>query len=188
MEELLEKVREYADQAHGGQTRKYSSDRYIVHPIRVMNICHNFTKDVCILSAALLHDVLEDTSVKPHEMKQFLLSIMEPPNAERTMKLVVELTDVYVKKDYPQWNRHKRKEMELKRLVGSSADSQTIKYADILDNCREIVQHDRQFAKLFLNECRKILHQLDRGDQELRQQALASVEEGLSLLKTQYSG
>ena len=71
---ILEEVKSFASEAHGEQKRKYTPEPYIVHPIRVMEICKKYTDDVRILSAALLHDVLEDTSVTEKEMFQFLNS------------------------------------------------------------------------------------------------------------------
>ena len=53
MNETLEKVKQYADEAHGSQMRKYTPQRYIVHPIEVMEICSEYTNDLCILAAAL---------------------------------------------------------------------------------------------------------------------------------------
>ncbi|MGN6567929.1 MAG: hypothetical protein ACTHJ0_08255 [Flavipsychrobacter sp.] len=35
----LEEVIAFADKAHGSQMRKYTPERYIVHPIRVMELC-----------------------------------------------------------------------------------------------------------------------------------------------------
>ncbi len=63
MDKVLEKVKEFADNAHGDQMRKYTPDRYIVHPIRVMEICREYDSRLPVLAAALLHDVLEDTKV-----------------------------------------------------------------------------------------------------------------------------
>ena len=156
MEEKLEKVRDLAENAHGNQKRKYTAERYIVHPVRVMETCSRFTTDLCILAAALLHDVLEDTPVRKNDLEAFLLTLMNAEMATRTMQLVIELTDVYVKKDFPDINRRTRKSKEFLRLDKTSADSQTIKYADIIDNTREIVQYDPDFAKVFVYECRQI--------------------------------
>ncbi|MDF2448383.1 MAG: metal-dependent phosphohydrolase [Bacteroidota bacterium] len=71
MEIILDQIREFADKAHGEQMRKYTPGRYIVHPIRVMNTCKRVTYDICILAAALLHDVLEDTAIHGNEMEVF---------------------------------------------------------------------------------------------------------------------
>jgi (p)ppGpp synthase/HD superfamily hydrolase len=183
MEKILEAIREYADRSHGEQMRKYTPERYIVHPVRVMNTCREYTDDITMLAAALLHDVLEDTPVTTEEMLDFLKTQMSPQQAQRTLDLVIELTDVYVKSAFPKLNRRQRKGKELERLTVSSPDSQTIKYADIMDNCSEIVQYDRDFARVFLSECRATLLKLDKGNPDLYKRALDRVEQGLKELK-----
>jgi (p)ppGpp synthase/HD superfamily hydrolase len=60
-EKILAAITDFADIAHGSQMRKYTPERYIVHPARVMRLCQEYTDDVTVLAAALLHDVLEDT-------------------------------------------------------------------------------------------------------------------------------
>jgi (p)ppGpp synthase/HD superfamily hydrolase len=123
MKNILDTITAFADKAHGDQMRKYAPDRYIVHPVRVMKTCARVTDDVSILAAALLHDVLEDTPVQKKELEDFLKTVMDPQTAERTVQLVVELTDVYVKKDFPKLNRRTRKAKELLRLEQTSPDS-----------------------------------------------------------------
>jgi (p)ppGpp synthase/HD superfamily hydrolase len=183
MEDVIKLVTEFADKAHGDQKRKYTPDRYIVHPIRVMNICKRVTNDPCILAAALLHDVIEDTTVTEKDMHVFLQSILSEEDALRTLQLVVDLTDVFTKENYPHLNRKKRKEKELERLMNTSADSQTIKYADIIDNASEIISHDRSFAGVFLRECRNNLMHLDKGNEVLYKEAINTVNKGLGELK-----
>lgn len=185
MDEVLKQVRNFADQAHGDQTRKYSPDRYIVHPTRVMEICRQYTNDRAVLSAALLHDVLEDTPVKKESIEDFLQTIMDHNDAQRTIKLVVELTDIYTKKNFPGWNRRKRKAKEVERMEKTSAESQTIKYADILDNCGEIAENDPDFANTFLSECRNLLKTMTKGNSELRQRAIDTVDATMAQLKKQ---
>lgn len=182
METILEKVRDFADAAHGEQTRKYSTDRYIVHPVRVMETLRDYNASQPMLAAALLHDVLEDTPVTPIEMLLFLKSVMAEQEAEQTFRMVNELTDVYITTSYPQWNRRVRKDKELERVVKISAESQTIKYADILDNSTEIVKHDPGFAQRYLLESKSILQKAIKGDPELRKLALNVVNRGLSEL------
>ncbi|RYY82901.1 MAG: HD domain-containing protein, partial [Chitinophagaceae bacterium] len=63
MDPFLRQVLAFADNAHGGQLRKYSPDRYIVHPLRVMELLEARGAGRVQLAAALLHDVLEDTRV-----------------------------------------------------------------------------------------------------------------------------
>ncbi|HWV72993.1 MAG TPA: HD domain-containing protein [Pseudosphingobacterium sp.] len=179
-EQIIEQIKSFADQAHGDQKRKYTPDRYIVHPIRVMEICREYTKDVTILAAALLHDVLEDTETSEAELLAFLKTVMPLKDASRTLALVVELTDVYIKSNYPKWNRAKRKQMEAQRIAQTSRDSQTVKYADIMDNALEILPYDRDFGKKFLQECRSLLAVAKKGNPVLRDRALNVVNDGLA--------
>lgn len=179
MNAILQQVRDYADAAHGSQMRKYTPDRYIVHPVRVMELCAAYTNDLPVLAAALLHDVLEDTPVTKDEMHRYLLSVMSQQEAAKTTQLVVELTDVYIKANYPQWNRKKRKEEERERIRKTSPDAQTIKYADILDNCSEIIVHDPSFATVFLRECKKILAVIPNGHAALYQKAKAALQKAM---------
>jgi len=181
MEEILKQVEAFADRAHGNQTRKYTPDRYIVHPVRVMEICRRYTSSLPVLSAALLHDVLEDTPVTKGEIYDFLSTVMSKEEALQTIELVVELTDVFIKKAYPQWNRKKRKEQESDRIALTSPDAQTIKYADIIDNSKEIIQYDEDFGPKFLKECRNLLKRINKGNPELYQVAIKTVDENLKL-------
>jgi (p)ppGpp synthase/HD superfamily hydrolase len=179
MDLLLQKVKDFADKAHGDQTRKYSPERYIVHPVRVMELCQKHTDSLPVLAAALLHDVLEDTNRTKAELQQFLASVMDEGDAAQTLKLVVELTDVYTKARYPRWNRRKRKITEAARIEKTIAESQTIKYADIIDNSREIVVQDPQFAGLFLFECKQLLKKIPHGNAALYNEAIETVTNGL---------
>jgi (p)ppGpp synthase/HD superfamily hydrolase len=183
MDQVLEKIKDFADRAHGEQTRRYSADRYIVHPVRVMKICRQHTQDLAILSAAILHDVLEDTDVRKDEMADFLREVMEHSQAERTLKFVIELTDIYVKANYPKWNRRKRKNKEADRLEKVSPEAQTIKYADIIDNSGEIATHDPDFALKYLDEASWLLHKMTKGNKQLRERALETVKAEKEMLK-----
>lgn len=175
MQEILNKVKDFADKSHGNQLRKYTPDRYIVHPVRVMEICSEYTSELPVLAAALLHDVLEDTPVTPTTLSEFLLTVMSPTDAGKTMQLTVELTDVYVRKNYPQWNRRTRKAYERTRMEQISADAQTIKYADILDNCLEIPPTETDFAEMYMRESRQLLKSIPKGHQKLYEKALSAV-------------
>jgi (p)ppGpp synthase/HD superfamily hydrolase len=182
MEDTLKNIIDFADQAHGEQMRKFTPERYIVHPIRVMEICKEYTDDITILAAALLHDVLEDTPVTKEKIHEFLVKVIDKEDAVKTVTLVEELTDIYIKSDYPQWNRRKRKAKEAERLGKTSADSQTVKYADIIDNSTEIVNHKTDFAHVYLFESKALLKRMTQGDQRLYQRALETVDKCIEQL------
>ena len=104
---------------------------------------------------------------------------MSEKDAAQTTHLVAELTDVYTKSTYPRWNRRKRKAKEAERIEKTSADSQTIKYADIIDNCKEIATEDPDFAGVFLRECKMLLKKISKGNTDLYKEAIVTVEECL---------
>lgn len=184
MEEILNSIKEFTDKAHGNQMRKYTPERYIVHPVRVMELLKDYTNDITVLAAALLHDVLEDTPVSADEIKNFLKTLLNQEQAERTLMLTQELTDEYIKEKYPQWNRRKRKEKEVERLAAVSPDAQTIKYADIIDNCKEIVRYDTGFAPKFISECSTMLKKMKKGNEDLYCIATKTIEEANAALRS----
>jgi (p)ppGpp synthase/HD superfamily hydrolase len=181
--DVLANIEEFARQAHGDQQRKFVDEPYIMHPIRVMQLCREYTADLPVLSAALLHDVLEDTAVTKEDLSTWLSGVMPMEAARSTLNLVVELTDVYVKKDYPKWNRRKRKQAEAERMSKVSAAAQTIKYADIIDNSLDISNSSSDFKHKFLYECRTLLKVMDKGDPELRLRAQTTVNSFLEEVK-----
>ena len=75
-----------------------------------METVRGFNDDVAVLAAALLHDVLEDTPVKAHEIELALLAVMDADDVRRTIRFVIELTDIFIKKDFPRLKRSLRKE------------------------------------------------------------------------------
>ncbi len=179
MNTILEKIKNFAAAAHEGQKRKYVDEPYVNHPIRVSEYCQGFSKDLSIAAAAILHDVLEDTAVTPQEMNSFLMSIMSDGEARHTMRLVKDLTDVYTHSAYPEMNRRWRKEKECDRLCKIHPDAQTIKYADIIDNCNDIAGSGDDFAAAYLNECKKLLQRITKGNAGMYKEAIHTVEAGL---------
>lgn len=173
---VLKKIEAFANNAHGSQTRKYTADPYIVHPVRVMEKCQTVTSDLAVLAAAILHDVLEDTPTSKKEIEQFLLTVLSPEEAYRAVKYVEELTDIFTRENFPKLNRRVRKQREAERLALVSPDAQTVKYADILDNT-DVTFNDPDFARTYLREARHLLVVMTRGNDLLRQQAFNRVEE-----------
>jgi GTP pyrophosphokinase len=65
---LVERAFEFSETAHRGQFRK-SGEPYITHPLAVASILSQWRLDAEGLAAALLHDVMEDTSVTRNELE-----------------------------------------------------------------------------------------------------------------------
>jgi len=146
-------VLEFATKAHEGQKRKYTGDDYIIHPITVSLMVQDNGGDQNMVLAALLHDVLEDTTVTHEELRTFLYKTLSNSiDAEDVLQLVVDLTDVYTAEAFPDLNRKKRKQEEAFRLAYSSKRAKQIKAEDIKHNSESITKHDPKFAKVFLEE------------------------------------
>jgi GTP pyrophosphokinase len=65
---LVERAFAFSEHAHQGQFRK-SGEPYITHPLAVASILSQWRLDAQGLAAALLHDVMEDTSVTKTEIE-----------------------------------------------------------------------------------------------------------------------
>jgi len=66
---LVERAFATADAAHAGQKRK-SGEPYITHPIAVAGILADMGFDAASVSAALLHDVIEDCGVSREQIEK----------------------------------------------------------------------------------------------------------------------
>ena len=153
---MFEKAYEFAKAAHESinQTRKYTGEPYMVHIDDVIKILRDAgIDDDTILSAAALHDVVEDVG---------------PPNAEyegpyslaqicrnfgvNIAFVVFELTNQFTSNYYPSLNRKARKQLETERLKQFSYDAKLIKLADIISNTKGLATLDPDFAAVYLRE------------------------------------
>jgi GTP diphosphokinase / guanosine-3',5'-bis(diphosphate) 3'-diphosphatase len=130
-EDLLqvESAYQFSEAAHEGQFRK-SGEPYISHPLAVANILAQWHLDSQALTAALLHDVMEDTSVTKTEIsRQF-------------GKPVADLVDGVSKLDKIEFESHAEAQAEnfRKMLLAMARDVRVIliKLADRLHNMRTL--------------------------------------------------
>jgi (p)ppGpp synthase/HD superfamily hydrolase len=160
---MIEKARIFATAAHSavGQLRKYTYEPYIVHPAEVASIIDNLEGATTeMVTAAWLHDVVEDTGVTNEIIKQEF--------GEKVAELVGWLTDVSRPE---QGNRATRKAIDRAHTAMAPADAQTIKLADLISNTRTIVKCDPDFAKTYLAEKRLLLEVMTKGDPVLMRMA-----------------
>ncbi|MDU4960642.1 MAG: bifunctional (p)ppGpp synthetase/guanosine-3',5'-bis(diphosphate) 3'-pyrophosphohydrolase [Sporomusaceae bacterium] len=67
--DFLQRVFRFAEAAHQGQKR-VSGEEYICHPLGVAKILADLQIDIITISAAMLHDVVEDTSVTLEDIEK----------------------------------------------------------------------------------------------------------------------
>jgi hypothetical protein len=153
---------------HDGQLRKYTEEPYHTHLYNVAKIIAAHTSIRNSVEVALCHDLFEDTGCTFPILFEALLSFKyDIDDAILICNCTVELTDVFTKKDFPSMNRAKRKMCEASRLHNISRVSQTVKYADILDNMESIAEHDKRFYLTYLEEKKAILEGMYQGHQLL---------------------
>ena len=68
-EELIKKAYDFAERAHEGQKRD-SGEPYFNHVFETAKNIAKFGMDAITIAAGLLHDTLEDTSVKEEELEK----------------------------------------------------------------------------------------------------------------------
>ena len=68
--QMIEDAIAFALEAHHGAMRKGGGLPYIVHPLETMEIVSHLTSDPEVLAAAVLHDVIEDTSFGYEDLKE----------------------------------------------------------------------------------------------------------------------
>ena len=166
MMNTVERARIFATAAHAavGQTRKYTGEPYVVHPIEVSELVASVGGTDAMVAAALLHDVLEDTGVT--------FDVLEAEFGSEVAELVLWLTDVSKPED---GNRSTRKALDRQHSAAAPAEAQTIKVADLISNTRSIVAHDPGFAKEYLEEKRMLLEVLTKANSTLLNQAKEQV-------------
>jgi guanosine-3',5'-bis(diphosphate) 3'-pyrophosphohydrolase len=125
----LQSAYHFSEQAHEGQFRQ-SGEPYISHPLAVASILADWHLDTQALTAALLHDVMEDTSVTKTEISRAF------------GKPVAELVDGVSKLDKIEFESHAEAQAEnfRKMLLAMARDVRVIliKLADRLHNMRTL--------------------------------------------------
>jgi guanosine-3',5'-bis(diphosphate) 3'-pyrophosphohydrolase len=127
--ELLTRAFDYAAQAHSGQLRQ-SGQEFIYHPWGVAKILAGLQLDEATLAAALLHDVVEDTSTDIEELRGEF-----GDEVANLVEGVTKLTRVKF-----QSREHAEAENYRKLIVAMAEDLRVIliKLADRLHNLRTI--------------------------------------------------
>lgn len=172
---MMNKIEEaiiYATVMHQGKVRKLGSTPYILHPLEVAQILSAMTDDQDVITAGILHDIVEDTDGTLDEIKKRF--------GERVAFLVSSESE----NDYPGESRdaswRRRKEESLKVL--KNTDDQGVRMlwlADKLANIRSLAGGYSEYGEQLWDS----FHQRDPEMQHWYYQTIAEQLE-LSLNKT----
>lgn len=140
----IERARDYAVTAHSGQQRA-SGEAFVIHPIAVAEIVAEWGLDHEAVMAALLHDVVEDTSVTLVQLEQaFGSKVAELVDGVTKLRL-----SATPRLDPTSLRREASSENLRKLLLASTKDLRVLllKLADRLHNLRTLgflPEHKRQ--------------------------------------------
>lgn len=144
---------QFAFQVHAVQKRKYTNNPYTDHLAEVAGIVATVDTDPTHLAVAWLHDCIEDQGVLEADLKTKFGEDVA--------------TGVALLSDLEQGNRAQRKAASRDRLANAPGWVQTIKVADLISNTSSIVEHDWNFAKIYLEEKRLLLDVLTKANPDL---------------------
>jgi GTP diphosphokinase / guanosine-3',5'-bis(diphosphate) 3'-diphosphatase len=126
---MILKALRFAARKHRDQRRKGSANQpYINHPIDLADILWRVggVRDTATLTAALLHDTVEDTGASPDEIRTEF--------GQEVRDLVMEVTD---DKSLP---KAERKRLQIINAPHKSPKARQIKLADKISNVSELAQ------------------------------------------------
>ena len=146
--DLIKKAYDYASKKHFGQKR-ISGDDYIQHPLNVALILTEINADAYALSAALLHDTIEDSDSTKEEIEKEFGSVIA-----LLVDGVTKINRINFNSDSEQMAANQRK-----ILVGLSEDVRVIiiKLADRLHNMRTLYVMSEEKQKRKARETLEIL-------------------------------
>lgn len=162
---LILKARAFAEKAHAGTFRMGTGEPYFEHVERVAFTLKGYGFHRCVVAAAYLHDVIEDTTYTEADLaKEF---------GSTVASLVAEVTNPPLVKE--PGNRPWRKAKEIEHLAMTSYFGASIKLADMLDNTRNVREVDPEFAAKYLPVIAAKLNVLKHGHPELFAKVKANI-------------
>lgn len=127
LSQILEAVI-FATHQHKDQKRKdQQKSPYITHPLSVAKVIWQIGEvhDVLTLTAAILHDTIEDTDATAPDLRETF--------GDQVLAIVLEVTDD------KSLSKIERKRLQVVHAANLSQPAKIIKLADKLMNCRDIL-------------------------------------------------
>lgn len=165
---LLDKAIKFAVDSHAGTERRGKGFPYIVHPMEAMEIVSTITSDQNLLSAAVLHDTVEDTSVTIEDIRAEFGDIIAG--------IVEAESDKYQEGVSEEDSWYDRKLAAIQRLAKAPQEAKIVALGDKLSNMRAIA---RDYAVIG-DDLWQIFHAKDKKDHEWHYRGLAQSLSSLS--------
>lgn len=122
---------------HAGTVRKTSSFPYIIHPLETMQILYSMKADIPLLTAAVLHDTVEDTDATLEDIYQ------------KFGDHIGSLVEAHTEDKRLTWME--RKQHTIHTLPHASLEIKMLILADKVSNLRSIASDYKRLGEIFWN-------------------------------------
>ena len=131
---MVFKAIKFVAEAHQGQYRKGTNIPYIAHLMNVMKILCENGCDKEIVTAGILHDVVEDTGTKITEIENRF--------GKEVAGYVAEVTDDKT------FSKLEIKKAQIERVRAASLGARMIKVADKIHNCYSLLSAPKEWDRV----------------------------------------
>ncbi|MCQ2387782.1 MAG: HD domain-containing protein [Clostridia bacterium] len=129
---IFDKAVVFAVKAHKNTERKGHKTPYVLHVLEAASICATMTDDLELLSAVVLHDVLEDTNTSFNTLRKKF--------GDRIAQLVYDETEICIngKSHAETWKN--RKKSIISKIKNGTIETKMVAIGDKLSNMRAIAR------------------------------------------------
>ncbi len=156
----------FAARAHKGQVRKGTQIPYLTHLITTMNYCIQLTNDRNVLTAAILHDTIEDTEVTYEDIhEEFgakVASYVDAETEDKRQELPAKDTWEVRKRETIEHLRHASREVKMLVLSDKTANAESMlrewrRKGDVIWS--KFNQPDKEKQAWYYRSCRDALQE-----------------------------
>ena len=158
---LFDRAVNFAVKAHSGTERRGKGFPYIIHLMEAVEIVATITPDQELLSAAMLHDTVEDTPVTVDDLRKEF--------GDRVASIVEAESDVHNEGESEHESWHRRKQEAIDRLTAAPLEAKIVALGDKLSNMRAIA---RDYAQIG-DGLWKLFHVTEKSEHEWHYRGLA---------------
>ena len=158
---LFDRAVNFAVKAHSGTERRGKGFPYIIHLMEAVEIVATITPDQELLSAAMLHDTVEDTPVTVDDLRKEF--------GDRIASIVEAESDVHNEGESEHESWHRRKQEAIDRLTAAPLEAKIVALGDKLSNMRAIA---RDYAQIG-DGLWKLFHVTEKSEHEWHYRGLA---------------
>ncbi|MBQ1694280.1 MAG: HD domain-containing protein [Bacteroidales bacterium] len=158
---LFDRAVNFAVKAHSGTERRGKGFPYIIHLMEAVEIVATITPDQELLSAAMLHDTVEDTPVTVDDLRKEF--------GDRIASIVEAESDVHNEGESEHESWHRRKQEAIDRLTAAPMEAKIVALGDKLSNMRAIA---RDYAQIG-DGLWKMFHVTEKSEHEWHYRGLA---------------